>query len=259
MNKQVFPWHSRFDLLGITFLLFLAASTERSPPLKARARPRLLGNLLLAAQFFPPDWSIWTGPCLGFWKPSKSPWSLPSRYCFSFHFGGSRMAPPWVLWPTRMLLNLIRTIPSLLWALLAVVIVGSNSLVASSHLLFTAWATWRNFLAKPLNPRTSAPKKHLPLGAGLIQAFQYGLWLNARPIIWSHCLWMLSTMYARPASLDMWVRAVSGYTSSSMLNLLIVGINFHSFTVHPGHRPLLDFAGEKIRKSIRDKLEGTVD
>ena len=26
MNKQDLPWHSRFDLLGVTFLLFLAAS-----------------------------------------------------------------------------------------------------------------------------------------------------------------------------------------------------------------------------------------
>ena len=44
---------------------------------------------------------------------------------FLIPLGLRNVAPAWVLWPTRMLLNLIRTIPSLLWALLAVVIVGS--------------------------------------------------------------------------------------------------------------------------------------
>ena len=36
---------------------------------------------------------------------------------FLISLGASRnVAPGWVLWPTRMLLNIIRTIPSLLWA-----------------------------------------------------------------------------------------------------------------------------------------------
>jgi phosphonate transport system permease protein len=29
------------------------------------------------------------------------------------------------------------------------------------------------------------------IGAGTIQAFQFGLWPHAKPLIWSHALWML--------------------------------------------------------------------
>ena len=60
MNKPELPWHSRFDLLGITFLLFLAASLGALPSIEGSGRDLdYMGNLArFAAQFFPPDWSI---------------------------------------------------------------------------------------------------------------------------------------------------------------------------------------------------------
>ena len=38
MNKQDLPWHSRFDLLGVTFLLFLAASLGALPSIQGSGR-----------------------------------------------------------------------------------------------------------------------------------------------------------------------------------------------------------------------------
>ena len=57
MSKPELPWHSRFDLLGITFLLFLAGSIGALPSIEGSGRDLdYLGNLSrFASQFFPPD------------------------------------------------------------------------------------------------------------------------------------------------------------------------------------------------------------
>ena len=123
-----------------------------------------------------------------------------------------------------------RTIPSLLWALLAVVIVGSNSLAGVIALTLYSVGYLAKFFSetfestdlssqKHLHPWVLGPSRHFNMGFGPMPgpssgAIVYGCW---------------STMYARLALLDMWVREVSVYTSNSMLNLPIVGINFHSF------------------------------
>ena len=91
-----------------------------------------------------------------------------------------------------MILNVIRTIPSLLWALLAVVIVGSNPLAGVIALTFYSVGYLAKFFSETFEAaNTDAQKALRSLGASPLQAFQYGLWPNARPIIWSHCLWML--------------------------------------------------------------------
>ncbi len=53
--KPDLPWHSRFDLLGVTFLLFLAAALGALPAIEGSGRDLdYLGNLSrFAAQFFP--------------------------------------------------------------------------------------------------------------------------------------------------------------------------------------------------------------
>ena len=55
MNKPELPWHSRFDLLGITFLLFLAAALGALPSIEGSGRDLdYMGNLArFAAQFSP--------------------------------------------------------------------------------------------------------------------------------------------------------------------------------------------------------------
>ena len=122
------------------------------------------------------------------------------------------IAPLWLLWPTRMILNVIRTIPSLLWALLAVVIVGSNPLAGVIALTFYSVGYLAKFFSETFEAaNTDAQKALRSLGASPLQAFQYGLWPNG-PIIWSHCYGCLSTMCARPALLDMFELVVSDYT-----------------------------------------------
>ena len=265
MSKPELPWHSRFDLLGITFLLFLAGSIGALPSIEGSGRDLdYLGNLSrFASQFFPPDWSILDRTLWGLLDTLQI--ALVSTLLaiilsFIISLGASRnVAPTWILWPTRMLLNLIRTIPSLLWALLAVVIVGSNSLAGVIALTFYSVGYLAKFFSETFESTDLSSQEALKsLGAGPLQAFQYGLWPNARPIIWSHCLWMLE-YNVRSASiigyvgaggiglhLKLYAESADSWNKFSLVLLCILVIV-----------TLLDFAGEKIRKSIRDKLDGT--
>ena len=235
MNKQYLPWHSRFDLLGITFLLFLAASIGAIPSIEGSGRDLdYLGNLSrFVSQFFPPDWSILDRTCLASGnRPNRSGLYPPRHRSFLPHFLGCISECGTAMGPL------------------------AHSYAAESdpnHPQFTMGPFSRGDCGFKLISRchrTYSLQRGLPceifsetfestdlssqkaltsLGAGPIQAFQYGLWPMPGPSSGAIVYGCWSTMYARLALLDMWVREVSVYTSNSMLNLPIVGINFHSF------------------------------
>ena len=71
--KPDLPWHSRFDLLGVTFLLFILGALSSLPSIEGSGRNLdYLGNLgRFASQFFPPDWSILNRTLEGLLKQSK--------------------------------------------------------------------------------------------------------------------------------------------------------------------------------------------
>ena len=262
--KRELPWHSRFDLLGVTFLLFLLGALGSLPAVEGSGRNLdYWGNISrLASQIFPPDWSILGRTFEGIIETVQI--ALVSTLLaiiisIALSIGAARtIAPLWLLWPIRMFLNLIRTIPSLLWALLAVVIVGSNPLAGVIALTFYSVGYLAKFFSEAFeSTNTDAQKALRSLGASPLQAFQYGLWPNARPIIWSHCLWMLE-YNVRSASiigyvgaggiglhLKLYAESANSWNKFSMVLLCILIIV-----------TILDFTGEKIRKSIRDKLEG---
>jgi phosphonate transport system permease protein len=262
--KPELPWHSRFDLLGITFLLFLLGALGALPSIEGSGRDLdYWGNLSrFTSQFFPPDWSILDRTLEGLLETVQI--ALVSTLLsivisIVLSIGAARtIAPLWLLWPTRMILNVIRTIPSLLWALLAVVIVGSNPLAGVIALTFYSVGYLAKFFSETFEAAdTDAQQALRSLGASPLQAFQFGLWPNARPIIWSHCLWMLE-YNVRSASiigyvgaggiglhLKLYAESADSWNKFSLVLICILVI----VTV-------LDFTGEKIRQSIRDKLEG---
>ena len=262
--KPELPWHSRFDLLGITFLLFLLGALGALPSIEGSGRDLdYWGNLSrFSSQFFPPDWSILDRTLEGLLETVQI--ALVSTLLsivisIVLSIGAARtIAPLWLLWPTRMILNVIRTIPSLLWALLAVVIVGSNPLAGVIALTFYSVGYLAKFFSETFEAAdTDAQQALRSLGASPLQAFQFGLWPNARPIIWSHCLWMLE-YNVRSASiigyvgaggiglhLKLYAESADSWNKFSLVLLCILVIV-----------TILDFTGEKIRQSIRDKLEG---
>ena len=115
--KPELPWHSRFDLLGVTFLIFLVSAFSALPSIEGSD-----GILII--------WETSPGLPLSFFtrlvhsRPYLSglletvqialvSTLLAIALSFVISLGASRnIAPSWVLWPTRMLLNIIRTIPA---------------------------------------------------------------------------------------------------------------------------------------------------
>jgi phosphonate transport system permease protein len=263
--KPELPWHSRFDLLGVTFLIFLAGAFSALPSIEGSGRDLdYLGNLArFTSQFFPPDWSILDRTLSGLLETVQIALVstlLAIALSFVISLGASRnIAPSWVLWPTRMLLNIIRTIPSLLWALVAVVIVGSNSLAGVIALTLYSVGYLAKFFSETFESADLSAQHALKsLGASSFQAFQFGLWPNARPIIWSHCLWMLE-YNIRSASiigyvgaggiglhLKLYAESADSWNKFSLVLLCILVVV-----------TILDFTGEKIRYAIRQKLEGS--
>ena len=262
--KTDLPWHSRFDLLGVTFLLFLVGALGSMPAIEGSGRDLdYWGNLSrFAAQFFPPDWSILNRTIEGLVETVQIA-LVSTLLAITLSIGLSicaarTISPLWLLWPTRMLLNIIRTIPSLLWALLAVVIVGSNPLAGVIALTLYSVGYLAKFFSEAFeSANTDAQKALRSLDASPLQAFQYGLWPNARPIIWSHCLWMLE-YNVRSASiigyvgaggiglhLKLYAESADSWNKFSLVLLCILTIV-----------TILDLTGEKIRQSIREKLEG---
>ena len=112
MESKV-PWHSRFDLLGITFLIFLGSALGALPSIEGSGRDLdYLENISrFLSQFFPPDWSILDRTLSGLLETIQIALVstlLAVLLSFVISLGASRnVAPPWLLWPTRMLLNMI--------------------------------------------------------------------------------------------------------------------------------------------------------
>ena len=248
------PWHSRFDLQGITFALFLLLGISSLPALEGSGRDLdYWGNLKgFLDQFLPPDFDI---------LPQIAGIStlLATLLSLVLALGAARtLSPLWLVMLTRMLLNCIRTIPSLLWAILAVVLVGSNSLAGVIALTFYSSGYLAKFFSEAFESADLHAQSALrSLGASSLQAFQYGLWPNLRPVIWSHCLWMLE-YNVRSASiigyvgaggiglhLKLYAESAESWDKFSMVLLCMLVIV-----------TLLDLTGEKVRKSIRDQLEG---
>ena len=258
------PWHSRFDLPGVTFILLLLLTVGSLPALKGSGRDLdYLENLFrFGSKFFPPDWSILPYTLNGLWETVQI--AVISTFVATLlslflSLGAARtISPNWLVLFTRMLLNMVRTIPSLLWAILAVVLVGSNSLAGVVALSFYSVGYLAKFFSEAFESADLKAQKALQsVGANRWQAFQYGLWPNLRPVIWSHCLWMLE-YNVRSASiigyvgaggiglhLKLYAESAESWNKFSLVLLCMLLIV-----------TLLDLLGEKVRENIRKKLEG---
>ena len=238
-----------------TFLLFLLGALGSFPNIEGSGRDLdYLGNLgRFASQFFPPDWSILDRTLEGLLETVQI--ALVSTLLaiiisIVLSVGAARtITPLWLLWPTRMVLNVIRTTWPFWhywqWSLLGPILAG---VIALTFYSVGYLASFSARLSKPLYRCSKALHweqalyRHSNMGYGPMPCPSYGA-------IAYGCS---STMYARPALLDMLEPVVSDYLN--FMRSLRRGNKFSSPSLHPCHCHRPDFTGEKIRKSIRDKL-----
>lgn len=258
------PWHSRLNAVNLTFVLFLGALLLSLPALEGSGRQvDYLGNLSrFASQFFPPDLSVLPRTLEGLWETFQIAClatGLAIALSLILAIGAAQnLAPRPIVILVRMTLNVIRTIPGLLWALLAVVVVGPNSLAGVVALTFYSIGYLGKFYSEAFEAADLRPLSALrQLGASRFQAFQYGLWPNVKPIVWSHSLWMLE-YNVRSASiigyvgaggiglhLKLYAESPQGWSKFATVLLCILLVV-----------TALDFLGEHVRRLIKQRLEG---
>jgi phosphonate transport system permease protein len=148
-------------------------------------------------------------------------------------------------------MNAVRTLPSLIWALLAVAVVGANPLAGVIALTFYSTGYLAKFFAdgfESADLKVSAGLR--AMGAHPIQAFQYGLWPQARPQVFSQSLWMLEY--------NLRSAAIVGYVGAGG-----VGVQLHEYQEYAQWDRFatvllcifalvtaLDLLGERIRRRL---------
>ncbi len=247
----------RLDALRLTLILFALAVVFSLPALRGSGRDLdYLANFQrFAARFWPPDFSVW---------PQIFPALLETlqiavlgtlfaallSLVLALAAAGTISPRPVVL-AARFSLNAIRSIPSLVWALLAVAIVGANSL--AGVLALTAYSV--GYLGKFFSDAYESVDPGVAeglraVGAGRVQSFQYGIWPHAQPLVWSHTLWMLEYNiraaaiigYVGAGGIGVWLHTYQEFSQWDRFAAVLVVIL--------GVVILLDFAGGRIRRQF---------
>jgi phosphonate transport system permease protein len=249
------PPPPKLNAFRVTLILFLLAVIFSWPALGGSGRSLPLGDNLHAflIRFWPPDFSIWPQISVALWETFQiavlstlfsTILSVPLAVAAS-----QNISPTPVVWITRSLLNIIRSIPSLIWALLAVAVLGANALSGVVALTFYSMGYLGKFFSDAIESADAGVAEALRAsGADAIQSFQYGIWPHAKPLIWSHSLWMLE-YNIRSA-------AIIGYVGAGG-----IGVYLHSYQEFAQWDRfsavlccllalviVLDFAGQRVRK-----------
>lgn len=178
--------------------------------------------------------------------------SLPLALC-----GARTVSPRLVAVPARLALNAVRTLPSLIWALMAVAAVGANPRAGVVALTLYSTGYLGKFFAddfESVDLKAAAGLR--ALGAHPVQAFQFGLWPQARPLVWSRVLWMLE-YNVRSA-------AIVGYVGAGG-----IGVMLHQYQEYGQWDrfaavllvilvlvTVLDFVGERVRARLTRRTVG---
>jgi phosphonate transport system permease protein len=184
-----------FRVLGWIFLLAVIFSL---PALRGSGRSTnyLAGFWDFLTRFFPPDFSEAHLLGLALWQTGQIAvlatlfaivLSLPISLA-----AAQNLAPRPIVAMARAVLSLIRSIPSLVWAVVAVAVVGANSLAGVVALTFYSIGYLGKFFSDAIESvdreAAAALRAH---GASAIQVWQYAVWPQTKPFFFSHSLWML--------------------------------------------------------------------
>ncbi len=254
-------WHERLNVLNVSLILFLVAVVFSSPVLQGSGRDLdYLGNFLrFAGNFFPPDFSV-TGTVLIALVETFQMAVMATFFAVIFSFplaaaGAQTVSPKWIVILARMLMNLIRTIPSLIWALIAVAVVGANSLAGVIALTFYSTGYLGKFFSDAFESVDVEVARSLrAIGADPVQAFHHGMWPYAKPLIWSYSLWMLEYNIRSAAIVGIVGAGGIGvqlffYQDYQMWDKFATVLLFILGLV-----TVLDFLGEWIRKKVTNRM-----
>jgi phosphonate transport system permease protein len=257
-------WHERLGLGQLVFLIFLVLVVLSATQLQGPGRSvDFLGNLSrFVARMWPPDFSVLPEVLQSLRETAQIALLATAGaivLAVPLALAGARnFSPRWLVVLVRLLLNGIRTLPSLIWAVLAVAIVGPNALAGVLALTFYSLGYLGKFFGDALEASDIEIARSLcATGAHPLQAFQYGIWPGLQPLFWSHVLWLIEY--------NLRSAAIIGYVGAGG-----IGLQLHIFQEY-GQWPqfatvllvllvlvtALDFLGERLRFSLGRKLHLT--
>jgi phosphonate transport system permease protein len=254
-------WYERLNVLNVTMLIFLLAVVFSSPVMEGSGRNlNYFENLTrFIGAFLPPDLSV-TGEALSALRETIQIAVMATFFSILVSFplaaaGSQNIAPRWLVVCARMTMNMIRTIPSLIWALMAVVVVGANPLAGVIALTFYSIGYLGKFFSDTFESLDTDIAKGLrAIGADPVQAFQHGMWPHAKPLVCSYALWMLE-YNIRSA-------AIIGYVGAGGVGMLLH--SYQEFRMWDKFATVLlfilvlvtvlDFLGEWVRRQVTKRI-----
>jgi phosphonate transport system permease protein len=255
------PPPPRINVFSVAVAAFALAAIASWPALRGSGRDLdTWGNVArFVGYFFPPDWSVWPETLSALaetFQIAVLATGLAALLSLPLAALGARtIAPAWVRAPARLLMNFARTVPSLVWALFGVAIVGANPLAGVIALTLYSLGYLGKFYSDAFESVDAEVARGLSsLGASRVQAFQYGLWPHAKPLIVSHVLWMLE-YNLRAASIIGYVGAgglgvqLASYYEYQAWDKVATVLLFILALV-----TLLDLLGEWVRRHITRSL-----
>jgi phosphonate transport system permease protein len=257
------PWQARINASTLSLLGFVVLALASLGVLGGSGRSLdTWGNFTrFIGRFFPPDLSV-VDDALAAIGETVQIATMATLFSIVLSLplaaaGARTLAPRGLVLVVRMTMNAIRTIPSLVWALIAVAIVGANPLAGVIALTFYSMGYLGKFFSDAFESVDLTTERALrATGTSRIQSFQYGLWPNVRPLVWSYALWMLE-YNIRSA-------AIIGFVGAGG-----IGLQLHTYQeYYQWDRfatvllmililvSLLDFVGERVRRQITRKPLG---
>lgn len=254
-------WYQRLNALNVTMLVFLLVVVFSSPVMEGSGRNlNYLENISrFLGAFFPPDFSV-TWQVLKALGETIQIAVMATFFSILISFplaaaGSQNIAPRWVVIISRMLMNMVRTVPSLVWAVLAVAVVGANPLAGVIALTFYSTGYLGKFFSDTFESLDTDIAKGLrAIGADPVQAFQHGMWPHAKPLVCSYSLWMLE-YNIRSAAIIGYVGAggigflLSFYQDYGMWDKFATVLIFILILV-----TILDFLGEWVRRQVTKRI-----
>lgn len=186
------------NTFSVTLVLFLIAVVFSLPAARGSGRDLdYFGNLWgFLQRFFPPnfvDWRPLGDALIETFQMAVLATIVATLISIPFAIAASNnIAPAPVVRAARFILVCIRSIPGLIWALLAVAVCGANPLAGIVGLSLYSVGYLGKFFSDAFESVDKGVAEALRAsGADFIQGFQFGIWPHAKPFIWSQTLWML--------------------------------------------------------------------
>jgi phosphonate transport system permease protein len=197
-RAKLLNWWQRVTALHLTGWIFLMVFVVAMWGMPSSGRGTdWFGNVgRFVARLIPPDFTIWMEFLVALIETCRIA-VVATGVAFALAIpmaalASRNIAPRWISLPMRLVLNGIRTVPGLLWAIIAVAITGASPWAGVLALVIYSIGYLGKFYSDAIESADFSVLRSLKaMGAHTVQAIQYGLWPLLKPLIWSQALWML--------------------------------------------------------------------